>query len=239
MRHFIHQRGGNHFDHRLRMRRQRAPCRGRRPARPVAVCFQIAGRWDRYPANKHRRKSNRAMADSDASARSVASSSSRSTSASRSSSSLRFENAFAHQKQPEFRHRVAMGFGVALFGSFVKLFVIGKRMRIGPRDSARAPAPVPARTAIFRGALQSFVAFQRIGAVALFDMQQRNARDELRNASAGRLRFDGHGNRPAVVLHQKTEPARAAGSRRLALRKIRLRWSSLRRRKRAQFHRGA
>ena len=84
------------------------------------------------------------------------------------------QNAFAHQEQRKFRKRIAVRLGFALLGRLVKLFVIGKRMRIGTRHvrmnqrralCARGNAP--------RRGCSDVVAFQRIGAVAFLDVQMR------------------------------------------------------------------
>ena len=51
--------------------------------------------------------------------------------------------------------------------------------------------------------LRSCVTFERVRAVAFLDVQVREIRDELRDAAARSLRFDGNGNRVAIVFDEK------------------------------------
>ena len=60
-----------------------------------------------------------------------------------------------------------------------------------------------ARAAMVHRAFQRGVTFERVRAVAFLDMQVRKIRDELRDAAAGGLRFDGNGNRVAIVFDEK------------------------------------
>src|SRR2546430_7330971 len=50
---------------------------------------------------------------------------------------------------------------------------------------------------------ESCVSDDGVGAVNLLEMEVGKSGDEARNVAAGRLHFDGHGNRIFVVLHAK------------------------------------
>ena len=63
------------------------------------------------------------------------------------------QNAFADEEQGKFGDRIAVRFGFALFGRFVELFVIGKRVRIGARAVGVNESGAAALAAIINGAL--------------------------------------------------------------------------------------
>ena len=116
---------------------------------------------------------------------------------------LLFENSFAHEKEREFRQRIAMRFLFALGRGLVELFVVGERVGIRTRDmrvNQRRPA---ARAAMRDGARHYGVSLERLSAVTFFDAKARVIRDELRNVAAGGLHFDGDGDGEAIVLHDK------------------------------------
>ncbi len=62
------------------------------------------------------------------------------------------EDALAHEEHREFRHRIAVRLGFALLGSLVELFVVGKRMRIGPRNMRMHQRRSGTRAAMCHGA---------------------------------------------------------------------------------------
>ena len=114
-----------------------------------------------------------------------------------------FQHAFTHEKQTEFRDRIAMGFRFPLLWSFVEFFVVRERVGIGPRDVRVNQSGPAARTAMVDGAFQDGVAFERFRAVTFLDMQIREICDEFRDAASGSLRFDGNRNRVAIVFDEK------------------------------------
>ncbi len=112
------------------------------------------------------------------------------------------EDAFADEEQRELRNRIAVRFVFALFGSFVKFFVVGKRMGIGARYVRVNESGSATLAAILNGGLADGVAFERVGAVAFGDVQARETAREFGDAAAGGLHLDGNGNGVAVVFNQ-------------------------------------
>src|SRR5579862_9932954 len=87
------------------------------------------------------------------------------------------ENAFANEEQAELGNRVATHFVFALFIAAVKLFVIGKRVRVRPRDVGVYERRTFAFAAVRGSAAESSVAFKGIRAVAFLDVQPGIIRD--------------------------------------------------------------
>ena len=106
---------------------------------------------------------------------------------------------------------------LALLGSLVKLLVIRERMRIGTRHVRMHQRGTFSRAAMFGRPLQRVVADQRIGAVALLDVQVRVIAHQPRNASARGLHLHRHGDSPAVVFDQEQhrQALQASGIQRL------------------------
>src|SRR5271157_4009599 len=80
--------------------------------------------------------------------------------------SLLIEKAFANKKERKLGEGIAAGFGFALFGSLIELFVVGERVGVRTRDAGvnqRGAAPL---AGIGDGFFADGVAFQRVGAVA-------------------------------------------------------------------------
>ena len=78
---------------------------------------------------------------------------------------LLVEQAFAHEEERKFGQRIAMRFLFALFGGFVELFVVGKRMRIGANDVRVKQCGAAALANVVDGFFGCGVAFERVGAV--------------------------------------------------------------------------
>ncbi len=122
------------------------------------------------------------------------------------------QDAFAHEEHGKFRERIALRFGGAFGLALVEFFVVGKRMRIGADDVRVDQRRTFAGAAMFGGAAQRGVTFQRLGAVAFLDVQIRIIPDELGNAAAGSLHFDRDRNGVAVVFDEiENREALAAG----------------------------
>src|SRR3984885_1158549 len=111
-----------------------------------------------------------------------------------------FQDAFAHQEHGEFRKRVALRFGGAFGLALVELFIVGKRVRIGPDYVRVDQRGAFAGAAMFGGAAQRGIAFQRLGAVAFFDVQIRIISYQFGNAATGSLDFYRNGNGVTVVF---------------------------------------
>ena len=94
----------------------------------------------------------------------------------------------------------------------VRGFVVRSRVGVGPdgvRVQQRRPAPFPAPAhRLARGP----VAVGKVGSVALYDLEIREARQQPRDAAAGGLHFDRHRNGVFVVLdHEEDRQLQVAG----------------------------
>ena len=147
------------------------------------------------------------------------------------------EDAFADEEQRKLGNRVAMRFVFALFGSFVKFLVVGKRMGIGARYVRVNESGSATVAAILNGGLADGVAFERIGAIAFGDVQARETAREFGDAAAGGLHLDRNGNGVAVVFDQVKQKVAFWHTRRSAIPRIRLRWWHHRLRRRKRFRR--
>ena len=109
---------------------------------------------------------------------------------------------FFNQISCERARGVAPDFGLAFVFGAIKLFVIGKRMRIRSYDvrvNERRPAPL---AAILNCPLNHVVAGKRVAAVNFLNEETRKSAHKFRYAAARRLHFDRDRDRVAVVFDQ-------------------------------------
>lgn len=74
-------------------------------------------------------------------------------------------------------------------------------MGVGADDVSVNESGASAFAAVLRGSFADGVTLERVGAIALGDMQTREAASEFRNAAASGLDFDGNRDSVAVVLN--------------------------------------
>ena len=86
-----------------------------------------------------------------------------------------FQDAFAHQEQREFGQRIALRVGGAFRLALVKLFIVGKRVRVRTDDVRVDQRRTFARAAMFGGTAQRGITIQRLRAVAFLDVQVRDS----------------------------------------------------------------
>jgi hypothetical protein len=113
------------------------------------------------------------------------------------------DHALVDQEFRKAEDGIALRFGGALGGGFVKALVVGKRVRVRPDDMPVHQRRPFGLAAPLRGGFHRAIRGQKIRAVHLLAEQPGKAFDETRNAAARGLRLYGNGDGVAVVFHQK------------------------------------
>ena len=110
-----------------------------------------------------------------------------------------------HKEKAELGDWVAAGFCFALGAAAVKLFVVGKRMRVRTNHMRVNEGWTLAHAAVLDGTFHGRVTFQRLGAVTFFNVHTRIIREELGNISARGLAFDRDRDGVAVIFNVKQD----------------------------------
>jgi hypothetical protein len=100
---------------------------------------------------------------------------------------------------------VAVRFVLPLLGGLIEFFVVGKRVGIWPNHMGMDESGTAALAAILDCFLAYRVAFQRVGAVTLGDMQIRETAGQTGDAAARGLDLDRDGDGVAVIFDQIQE----------------------------------
>src|SRR5262252_2986592 len=112
------------------------------------------------------------------------------------------QDALADEQVAEPLNRVSGRLVDALLLGTVERFVVRLRMRVRPDDVGVNQRGASAFAGVSDGAAESLVTGQKVGPVALLDVQARERRDQPRDAPAGGLDFHRDRDRVPVVFDQ-------------------------------------
>ena len=173
--------------------------------------------WDRRRARRRRALRCRAPASERRAPASAAALTSRSTTPRTSASSSSVRQLLRLEQLAHPHERIAPRFGLALRRRLVQLLVVRERVRVRPDDASRGRAPALARAHVrhrFAHRVDSWRGSRcrRSG----YTRRPGKCFDDARDVAAGRLHFDRHRDRVAVVFDQieHRQLARAGGVQR-------------------------
>ncbi len=111
-------------------------------------------------------------------------------------------DAFRRELESQPHDRIARGLGGPFLRRLVQPFVVRQRMRVRTDDLRVDERRALARARVVDRRRHGVVAGDEVGAVDALDQEAGKAGDDLRDVAAGRLHFDRHRDRVAVVFDQ-------------------------------------
>ncbi len=126
---------------------------------------------------------------------------------------LLVEDAFADQEHLQAGDGIALGLFLALGLGAIEALIVGERVRIGTDDvPVHEPRPFAGADVLHRAG-DGGIALDRIGAVALLEMEVGEIGHQARDVAARGLHLAGHGDGVLVVLDQEQNRQLQVGGR--------------------------